>query len=501
MQDFLTKQREAFALVTKAPGRRDLKKTVIEDLKNQIDHVFGQDQFEMNVFFGQPGMGKRSSVHAAIDESLFADSIFYLEIDAEFTRTEYLLLNKIFNLIKAEDPFFNQMKKISTGDGKKNTKKSENKRVLDLSIRKDHAANFLNKEFTFDEDLEDNEIEENNKNEKKYLEFSDNEEELEQGTFKQLDEQDALSMYSTLHEYFSFFRIILYIRNASIFTRTKRQSFFYNILEMTRKQGSKGLIIFESQNLNFLESLEKRNASRMNPRKFIFGDFSLEMEFLEIVRKTLEKTCPGNVYNESIVDFLNLPIILQELSLFTYRDFSLSQMLGIIASFFRQLTAEDLKYIHNIRLKTLTLKNNDNLLKLLKKLRLADEELHGDYKVATFDKNLCETEQIILMIINDYYILNNHKGPPLIKVKNIENNIASLIKSNDQKAYQMTRELLHMSIENLQRIGLIKLSKKRLNLETVITADIDPNFERHLLKYKKDNSYMKMPALEILDTK
>ena len=324
---------------------------------------------------------------------------------------------------------------------------------------------------------------------------------INDGFFKELDEQDALSMYSTLHQYFSFFKIILYIRNASIFTKTKRQSFFYNILEMSRKKGSKGLIIFESQNLNFLESLEKRNASRMNPRKFIFGEFSLEKEFLEIVEKQMEKTCPGDDMNSSFLDFLNLPLIRQELTLFTYRDFTLSQMLGILASFFRQLTAEDLQYLHKTNLKKLASKENLVLNKLLKKLRIADEELHGDFKINTFDKNLCETEQIILMIINDYYMLNTLKGPPLIKVKNIENNIASLIKSNDQKAYQMTRELLHMSIENLQRIGLIKLSKKRLNLETVISADIDPYFSRHLIEYKKENSYTKMPQLEILDTK
>jgi hypothetical protein len=103
--------------------------------------------------------------------------------------------------------------------------------------------------------------------------------------------------------------------------------------------------------------------------------------------------------------------------------------------------------------------------------------------------------------MNDYYIQNRDKSAGLIKVKNIENNIANLIKCNEQKSYKMTRELIHMSIENLQRMGLIRLSKKRINLETVISSNIDPFFSKHLSKFKKDKAYIKLPQLETLDKK
>lgn len=494
MKEYLQRLQRAFAIVTKTPGRLGLKKKQVEELTSQINHLFQHRQFEMNIFYGQPGMGKRSLVNAAIDNCKFAESIFYLEIDAEFTRTEYLFLNKIFNLIKAEDPFFKQFNQKS-GElrNNKNTKKKENERVLDLNYRKDHAANFLNKNYILNEaeivvPLED-------ESEEKI-----DEDDEEQITFKELDAQDANTMYSTLHDYFSFFNIVLYIRNAYIFTRAKRQSFIYNILEISRKKGCKGLIIFESQNLNFFESLEKRNASRMNPKKFVFGDFSFEKEFSEIVRHTLEIANPRDPNNNRFLDFLMIPSIRNELGLFQLRDFTLSQMLTILGAFLRQINETDIRFITKSNLTQLN-STNKTLIKLLKKIRLADEELHGDFKIATFDKNLCETEQIIMMIIREYYVINNDKGIPPIKVKNIENTMSALIKNHEQKAYKMTRELLHMSIENLQRIGMIRLSRKRLNLETLITADIDPCFSEHIKKFKSDKMYTQMAHPDALDPK
>lgn len=496
MQEFLERQREAFARVSKTPGRRGLKKQYVEDLTSQLNHVFSNGQFEMNVFFGQPGMGKRSTVQAAIDSSQHCDSIFYLEIDAEFTQTEYLLLNKIFNLIRAEDPFHKQLSEGGSDSRRKKGRKGDHNKMLDVNVRRDHAYNFLSKSFALDEAPGDFHDGVSNEQLRKYQEGPEDE-----GCFKELDEQDALSMYSVLHRYFSFFHIVLYVRHAEVFTRTKRQSFFYNILEMSRKKGCRGLIIFETQNLGFLEALEKRNASRMNPRKFIFGDFSLEMEFFEIVRKTMESASSQSGVVNRFIDFLNAPLIRQELSLFLYRDFSLAQMLQLMSAFLRQLSERDMQRIVETHLKELASKSCSLLGELLGKLRAADEELHGDFKVAVFDRNLCETEQIILMIINQYHIQNRDKFAGLIKVKNIENNIANLIKCNGQKSYKMTRELIHMSIENLQRMGLVRLSRRRINLETVLSANIDPNFSKHLSDFKANGAYNNLPMLEPLDKK
>lgn len=493
MQDFLDRQREAFARVAQTPGHRPLKKQYVEDLTGQINHVFSTGQFEMNVFFGPPGMGKRSTVHAAIESSKHADSVFFLEVDAQFTQTEYLLLNKIFNLVRAEDPFFRQF--AEQGEGRR--RRPDYARLLDADSRRDHAHNFLNKNFSFGKGAGPFNDGISAEQLKKYA----TEPGSEEGSFKELDEQDALSMYATLHRYFSFFHIVLYVRHADVFTRTKRQSFFYNVLEMSRKKGCRGIIIFETQNLRFLEALEKRNASRMNPRKFIFGDFSLELEFFEIVRRTMERASPDSAAVNRFIDFLNAPLIRQELSLFAFRDFSLAQMLRVLGAFLRQLCPADLVFITETPLGSLLAKDGEKLGELIAKLRAADEELHGDFKVPTFDLNLCETEQLILMIINDYHVQTSEKGGGLVKVKNIENNLANLIKSNEQNSYQMTRELVHMCIENLQRLGLVRLSKKRINLETVVSANIDPNFSKHIQDFKKKRAFSKLPILEPLDKK
>jgi Cdc6-like AAA superfamily ATPase len=506
MEEYLLRQQKAFAVVNKTPGRMPYKEKQQEELASQINHIFKHEQFEMNIFYGQPGMGKRSLVQAAIDNSNFCDTIFYLEIDAEFTRTEYLFLNKIFNMIKAEDPFFKQFT-YKGGEIKSNkkTKKMENQRILNMTLRRDHAANFLNKHYVLKENENDYNDGEDDETWNKYNgDAKEEEEEVE--SFKELDEQDANTMYSTLYDYFCFFKIILYIRNADIFTKAKRQSFIYNILEISRKKGCKGLIIFESQNLNFFEYLEKRNASRMNPKKFVFGDFSYDLEFMKIIQQTLEKGFPGNPNNNRFIDFLELDIIKQELNMFIFRDFSLSQMFALIASFLRQLTVDDMVFITSTKVKKFANTSNKKIAELIQKLRNADEELHGDFKIAMFDNNLCETEKIIMMIVRNYYSLYENKEKdkpivPLIKVKNIENNIAALIKVNPQNAYKMTRELLHMSIENLQRIGMIKLSKKRLNLETLIMANIDPCFSDHIKEYQQEKFYVTAPALEVLDAK
>ena len=207
MQEYLTKQREAFALVNKEPGQSPLKTKIVEELTSQINHLFSHNQFKMNIFFGQPGMGKRSSVNAAIEKSKYCDTIFYLEIDAEFTRTEYLLLNKIFNLIKAEDPFFKQFNRRAD-ERKRKSRRGDYNKSLNVGSRRDHAYNFLNKNFQLDRkqrEFNDGVSEEMMKKYKPEVR------EEEEGSFKELDEQDALSMYSTLHDYFSFFNIVLYL--------------------------------------------------------------------------------------------------------------------------------------------------------------------------------------------------------------------------------------------------------------------------------------------------
>ena len=456
---------------------------MVTDLKLQIEHVFEHNQFQIDIFYGLQGSGKRSCLNAAIDKCDYNMSIFFIEIDALFTKTEYHLLHDIFSCVKAEDILY-------IDDTEVDMKK---RKILAKSWKKD--CGFKN--------LREKESKKRSNKALNGLSKYDNNVDKEGRLIWEMDAQDALMEYSKLQNLLKSFDIIIYLKNADVFTKTKRQSFFYNLLEMSKKHSSRGIIVLETQDVNFIENLEKRNASRMNPRKFVFSDFSYDKEIIEIIKLGLPDSPKRSAIKNKLIKLFETDSVRTYINYLIYRDFTISQMLEFISAFLRQMEPSDLNKLDIKKIPRLQSTQENIFFENIKcKMEKANIELDQNFKMEIFYNNLNFTEQIILAILNKY---ETEKEPPscsvLVKVKNIENNICNQIRGKKQSSYKTSRDLIHSSIENLERMGLLKLSKRNLNLETILYVDIDPDFSSCISEFAENNNVGKNVRLEVLDKK
>ena len=494
MEKYLDSVSEKIRRASKEPGNVKLKtKILFNKLQKQIDHVFDNSLFQINIFYGQSGMGKRSFVHSAIQASKFKNSIFFIEIDASFTRTEYLLLKEVFDTVEAES-----IVSGFRGDPGDANRKAEAKLKIKQwedkgEKRTRRGAQKVSKIEEEESILEDSV-------------YDDIEADGDEETFREIDEQDVASQYSKLHGYMSAFHIILYVQNADVFTRMKRQSFIYNILEMSKKHKAQGLVIFATEQLDFFESLEKRNASRMNPTKYVFGDFSYQEEFIKIIHYCLNQIKETEIWKDKPSPCLTMgyllkhPAVQNQLQMCLHEDLTLQETLSFFRAFLRHLDPQlFVSFIGRSKQELKDLEGED-LTGVEIAFEQAKAELADTSKYETYRENLNFTEKLLLMIINKYQLTFQTQGSFPIRVKNLEGSIANYLRKEIYLNYKTSRDLIHHSIDNLERLGFLKISRKNMNLDTIVFGNIDPEFSEILNKDFKIYN-LNSVRLNILDKK
>lgn len=521
MEKYLNHVSESIRKASKKPGRLDLKNNILsQKLKNQINYVFENSIFQINIFYGQNGMGKRSFVQSAIDKSNFRNSIFFVQIDASFTRTEYLLLKEVFDTIEAES-----IVGTAIGETGDSGRKSGANQKINYWLSKGER-NKPNEAEQIDEEKDSKDVEITNGETFNLGLYMDEEDEE---MFREIDQQDVASQYSKLHGYMSSFDVVLYVQNADVFTRMKRQSFIYNILEMSKKHKAKGLVIFATEQLDFFESLEKRNASRMNPTKYVFGDFSYQQEFKRIIdnhfRDPEDKESETNKGSSSTKNrlkkkqkrkprknkadikkeltmsrLLQNPAVQNQMQMCLLQDLTLKQTLSFFRAFIRHLDPDLFASLNKQSEDEIKELHREDLARVELAFEQARFELSDTSKYETYSENLNFTEKLLLMIINQYQLTFQTQGSYPIRVKNLETSIANYLRKDIDLGYKTSRDLIHQSIDNLERLGFLKISRKNMNLDTIVFGNIDPEFSEILSKdFKMYN--LNSVSLNILDKK
>lgn len=105
-----------------------------------------------------------------------------------------------------------------------------------------------------------------------------------------LDESAAeeSNKYLKLIDFMKNYRLVLYIKNIDVFTEESRQVFLYSLLDNVNNFAMKTCIIFSTNNLFFLNKLEKRVKSRFSYKNFVFEGFDLEDHLLPILKSRLD---------------------------------------------------------------------------------------------------------------------------------------------------------------------------------------------------------------------
>ena len=105
-------------------------------------------------------------------------------------------------------------------------------------------------------------------------------------------EIDELAEYgmdanSQLIELFNRHKVIIYIKNIDTFAEQNRQTFLYEFFDNINSHSMKVTVILSSNNLFFLNKLERRVKSRMSLKVFNFDSYEFEQDLMKILESKI----------------------------------------------------------------------------------------------------------------------------------------------------------------------------------------------------------------------
>lgn len=103
--------------------------------------------------------------------------------------------------------------------------------------------------------------------------------------------EGSSNSYTGLLKMMGKLRVMLFIKHVEVFAEASRQVFLYTLLDTVNSYSQKVTIIFSTDDLFFVNSLEKRVKSRFSFHYFSFNQPDYKTELLPIINSRLNPAC------------------------------------------------------------------------------------------------------------------------------------------------------------------------------------------------------------------
>lgn len=121
-----------------------------------------------------------------------------------------------------------------------------------------------------------------------------------------------LDVNKQLIELFNRHKVVIYIKNIDVFAEVTRQTFLYEFFDNINSHSMKVTVILSSNNLFFLNKLERRVKSRLSMKVFYFDSYDFEEDLMKILESKIEQSrfpefsaiMKGVINEESVKSFL-----------------------------------------------------------------------------------------------------------------------------------------------------------------------------------------------------
>lgn len=280
--------------------------------------------------------------------------------------------------------------------------------------------------------------------------------------------------YVKFINYMRKFRVILYIKNVDVFIEEARQVYLYSLLDSINSFSTKSVIIFSTNCLFFLNRLEKRVKSRFSYKHYVFEDYDVENNLIDILEKRLlgkeEKTYSLNAEIKSVLRHEKIVNLM-------HRYHAIGLSIGWFINLFK--TAFLLMHYQE-----LAVKSQDGQLAeyFLEKIEQAKKLLLFEGGDAEIMRNMPRPAKLIILVLHEIYNLRNQDMGITFdkfrkKVKEVINDrFSSYVTKRSWEGF--SENVLKENLLALKKMNYIHLDKTPVTLETVIQLNdsVSPTF-------------------------
>lgn len=278
--------------------------------------------------------------------------------------------------------------------------------------------------------------------------------------------------YLKLIDFMKNYRLVLYIKNIDVFTEESRQVFLYSLLDNVNNFAMKTCIIFSTNNLFFLNKLEKRVKSRFSYKNFVFEGYDLEDHLLPIVKSRLDVfNCQED--SQPLAAAFDDLRVLGFLSKYHQLGMSISWFINLIKTALLLFTTAD--YL---------LESQRNTLPeyLLRKLEEAKKMILFEGGDAEILRNMPRPAKLIMLVLHERALGKAvDSGLPFEQFNKKMKEVVSLKFSSTFSRHSwenFSSNVIKENLLTLKKMNYLHLDKTPITMETIIQLNdcVSPTF-------------------------
>jgi len=278
--------------------------------------------------------------------------------------------------------------------------------------------------------------------------------------------------YLKLIDFMKNYRLVLYIKNIDVFTEESRQVFLYSLLDNVNNFAMKTCIIFSTNNLFFLNKLEKRVKSRFSYKNFVFEGFDLEDHLLPIIKSRLDI---ANCHDDSkpLITAFEDVRLLSFLSKYHQLGMSISWFINLIKTALLLFTSADYLF---------ELQRNSLPEYLLKKLEEAKKMILFEGGDAEILRNMPRPAKLIMLVLHERAMGKSiDSGLPFEQFNKKMKEVVSLkfCSTFSRHSWEnFSSNVIKENLLTLKKMNYLHLDKTPITMETIIQLNdcVSPTF-------------------------